>query len=97
MADSNPTDRAERDPDTPTEADRKTERVVLAFLLEGHPSTLTILELSRALNAREGGFEGEDAVERAVRELDGAGLLSCRGGVVTPTRAALYFDRLEMD
>jgi len=97
MANPNPTDRDERDPDISTDADRKAERVVLAFLLEEHPSQLTILELSRALNARQGGFESEDAVERAVRDLDGAGLLSCRGGVVRPTRAARYFDSLEMD
>ena len=97
MAEINPTDRAKRDPDTPAEADRKTERVVLAFLLEEHPSQLTILELSRALNVRPGGFESDDAVERAVRELVGAGLLRCSGGYVLPTRAALYFARLEED
>lgn len=40
-------------------------------------------------------FNSEDAVERAIRELDGAGLLSCQGGYVQPTRAALYYERLE--
>ncbi len=34
-------------------------------------------------------------VERAVRELVGAGLLHCCCGHVLPTRAALYFRRLE--
>ncbi|HEY8814297.1 MAG TPA: hypothetical protein VIP57_04240 [Candidatus Dormibacteraeota bacterium] len=70
---------------------------MLAFLLEEHPSRLTVLELSRALDAEPGGFDNEDAVERAVRELDGAGLVHCRGGFVAPTRAALYFARLEAD
>jgi hypothetical protein len=71
--------------------------VVLAFLLEEHPSQLTIPELSRALNAHPGGFSSDDAVERAVRELVGAGLLYCHGAFVLLTRAALYFARLEVD
>jgi hypothetical protein len=94
MAKTNPTDNAERDP---VSEDAKAERVVLAFLLEEHPCQLTIPELSRALNAHPGGFESEDAVERAVRELVGAGLLICQGAFVRPTRAALYFARLELD
>jgi hypothetical protein len=97
MADANPTDCAERDPAFPHAEDVKAERVVLAFLLGEHPSQLTIPELSRALNARPGGFNSEDTVERAVRELDGAGLLYCQGAFVLPTRAALYFARLEME
>ncbi len=95
MVDFNPTDCAKRNPDIPAEADRKSERAVLVFLLEEHPSQLTIPELSRALNARQGSFESDDAVERAVRELVGAGLLRCQGGYILPTRAALYFERLE--
>ena len=94
MAETNPTDCAERDP-SPGAEDAKAERVVLAFLLEEHPSQLTIPELSRALNAESGGFDSEDAVERAVRELVSAGLLHCQGGFVLPTRAALYFERLQ--
>jgi hypothetical protein len=69
---------------------------VLAFLLEEHPAQLTIPELSLALNAHPD-FESDDAVERAVRELVGAGLLYCHGRFVLPTRAALYFARLEED
>jgi hypothetical protein len=94
MSCDNPTDCAERHPSS---EDAKAERVVLAFLLEEHPSQLTIPELSRALNARPGNFSSDDAVERAIRELDSAGLAHCRGGFVAPTRAALYFARLEMD
>ncbi len=94
MADSNPTDCAERYPNA---ADAKAERTVLTFLLAEHPAQLTIPELSRALNAHPGAFASEDAVERAVRELVGAGLLYCHGRLVLPTRAALYFARLELD
>ncbi len=95
MAETNPTD-CERDPAHPSAEDAKAEGVVLAFLLEEHPSLLTIPELSRALNA-DPGFDTDDAVERAVRELVGAGLLYCEGAFIVPTRAALYFARLETD
>jgi len=97
MADRNPTDCGEHGPFDPADEDAKVERVVLAFLLEEHPSQLTIPELSRALNADPGDFGTEDAVERAVRELVGAGLLYCQGAFILPTRAALYIDRLEVD
>lgn len=97
MADANPTDCAERDLRRPDAEDTKAERVVLAFLLEEHPSQLTIPEVSLALNADPGCFGSDDAVERAVRELVGAGLLYCHGWLVLPTRAALYFARLEVD
>jgi hypothetical protein len=94
MADENPMGREHCDP---AAEDAKAERTVLAFLLDEHPSQLTIPELSLALNAHPGGFESEDAVERAVRELVGAGLLHCQHGFVLPTRAALYFDALGSD
>lgn len=42
------------------------------------------------MNAGKADFGSEDAIERAIRELVGAGLLHCRGGFVLPTRAALY-------
>ncbi len=91
----NPTDRGLPDPSTPVEADRKVEWAVLAFLLDEHPNRLTIAEASWALNKGAQEFDSEDAVERAVRELVGAGLLRCEGGFIVPTRAALYFWRLE--
>lgn len=97
MADANPTDRAQRDPAGPVAQDAKAERAVLAFLIYEHPNQLTIPEVSWALNRGAVEFEVEDAVERAVRELVGAGLLCCSEGLVLPTRAALYFARLEED
>jgi hypothetical protein len=95
MAETNPTD-CDRNPAHPNADDAKTERVVLALLLEEHPGQLTIPELSRTLNA-DPGFDTDDAVERAVRELVGAGLLHCEGAFIVPTRAALYFAQLETD
>ena len=95
MADENPMGRTFPDPSTPDDADRKVEWAVLGYLLDAHPDRLTIPKVSRVMNAGETGFDSEDAVERAIRQLVGAGLLHCCGGYVLPTRAALYFWRLE--
>ncbi len=96
MADSNPTDCGEGDLCDFLAQDLKDQRIVVEFVLDEHPALLTIPELCRALYAHPGDFSSNDAVERAIRDLDGAGLLSCEGGVVRPTRAALYFVRLEV-
>lgn len=93
MSCDNPTDCAERDPIT---EDTTAERAVLAVLLDEHPSQLTIPELSLALNVAEGDYTASDAIERAVCELVGAGLLRCQGAFVVPTRAVLYVERLAL-
>ena len=95
MADENPTDRAFPDPSTPADADRKVEWAVLAYLLDKHPKQFTIPAVSRMMNEGKSAFDSEDAVERAIRQLVGAGLLHCCGGHVLPTLAALYFWALE--
>lgn len=96
MADENPTGCAERDPCIPAKADRKVEWAVLSFLVDEHPDhQLTIPEVSRALNAGSEDQGYDDTVERAIRELVGAGLLHCERGFVLPTRAALYHHHLE--
>jgi len=87
------TDCPERIP-LPTDEDAKTEMAVLAFVLDEHPTQLTIPELSRALNTGSEDFGAFDSVERAIRQLDGAGLLNCKGGMAVPSRAALYFARI---
>jgi hypothetical protein len=97
MADCNPTDCGEFVHIDFAAEEIQAERAVLAFLLEEHPSRLKIFELCRALYAHPNDFKSSDAVERAVRELDGAGLIHCDGGYAVPSRAALYFARLEMD
>ena len=97
MADQNPTRCTLGDRFDGIPRDERDQAIVLSFVLDEHPTHLTVPELCRALYAHPGDFEANDAVERAIRDLDGAGLLSCPGGVVTPTRAALYFDGLEMD
>jgi hypothetical protein len=94
MADENPMGRAFPDPSTPAIADRKVEWAVLSYLLGEHLDRFTIPEVSRAMNAGKTDFGSEDAVERAIRQLVGAGLLHCSGGFILPTRAALYYWRL---
>jgi hypothetical protein len=57
--------------------------------MEAYPKSLTIPDLAREIDA--GG-----AVEVAVRELVGVGLLECSGITIRPTAAALHFERLEL-
>ena len=94
MSYDDPMDHAERDPSIPADEDRKTEWAVLGYLLDAHPDQFTIPEVSRAMNAGKTDFGSEDAVERAIRQLVGAGLLHCCGGFILPTRAALYYWQL---
>ncbi len=79
---ANPSPRPERD-------DESVQRAVLSLALDAHPKSLTIPMLAREID------QG-DAVERAVRDLVGAGLLECHGISIRPTVAALRHDRLEL-
>jgi hypothetical protein len=81
--------------DDPASEDRRTERAVLAFLIDQHPTRLKRDELPLALNAKD--FAEKDAIARAVRELAGVGLVQIDGDLVGPTRAALRFEELESD
>jgi hypothetical protein len=65
------------------------QRAVLSLVLAAHPKALTTPDLAREIDA-------DDAVEVAVRNLVGVGLLECSGISVKPTAAALHFDRLEL-
>jgi hypothetical protein len=75
--------------------DRRMARAVLVLLLAEHPVRLTIPELVLAFEPGAG-FATRDGIEDAVRELAGAGLLRVAGEVAEPTRAAIYFDRLDI-
>jgi hypothetical protein len=74
--------------------DEDVEAAVLRQLLDLHPTRLTLTELAREFGARGGDFGAHDAVERAVRDLTGAGLLHRGEEFVAPTRAALRFNEL---
>jgi hypothetical protein len=84
-----------RDESTTTWAEDQTmESAVLRQLLDLHPTRLTPEELAREFAANGGSFAERDAVERAVRDLVGAGLLHRGEDFVAPTRAALRFSEL---
>jgi hypothetical protein len=85
---------SDRDQISTGEEDAATESAVLQQVLALHPTAVTVTELSRELGAEGGGFAATDAVERAVRDLVGAGLLHRSESLVLPTRAALRFDEL---
>lgn len=74
----------------PAEGYRMVERAVLALVLSMHPSRLTILELARELSRGP----HDDAVERAIRNLVGAGLLECDGPYAAASQSALYLEGL---
>jgi len=70
--------------------DVRDQAVVLTYVLAINPDHLTICDLSKSLNA-ESAFKRPDAVERAVRDLTGVGLVGIDSGRVRPTAAALRF------
>lgn len=96
MANPNPTDRSSFRAKTPIAEDTIIESAVLGFVLEEHPAHVTIPELSLAMNRGRKDFSANEAVEQAISDLVGAGLLYIGGGLVLPTRAALFFHDLEV-
>ncbi|MGD9737319.1 MAG: hypothetical protein AB7V58_17180 [Solirubrobacterales bacterium] len=87
------------DPDTRNEAttvqrDTAIETGVLALVLSRHPAQLTLAELIREMADDPGEFRQVDAINRAVRDLGGVGLLNRNGEFLVPSQAALRFNRL---
>jgi DNA-binding HxlR family transcriptional regulator len=79
---------------TNKDEDEAVESAVLHQLLDLHPARLTFAELTRELTADHDTFADRDALERAVRDLAGAGLLYRKTDFVEPTRAAVRFSEL---
>jgi hypothetical protein len=76
----------------PTEAqDIRDQGVVLIHVLHRHPTLMTIPDLVREIASGSEEFAEGDAVERAVRDLTGVGLLHCPSGLAVPSPAALRF------
>ena len=63
-------------------------------MLALHPAQVTAAELVREIGGESPGFAERDAIERAIRDLTGAGLLHSHDDFVLPTRAALRFSAL---
>lgn len=80
----------------PDAEDEIAQAGVLGFVIEEHPDHMTIPELLREMCRRPDDFGETDAVERAVRDLVGAGLLHRLDKFVVPTRAALFVSRLDL-
>jgi hypothetical protein len=75
--------------------DARIESALLQRVLDLHPTRVTAAELVRDLAGEDAEFGARDGVERAIRELTGAGLLHrTDDGLVTPTRAAVHFGEL---
>jgi hypothetical protein len=79
---------------TPAAEDAATESAVLQQVLAFHPTQVTLNELVREIANDPADFGERDSVERAVRDLTGAGLLHRHDAFVVPTRAALRFSEL---
>jgi hypothetical protein len=77
-----------------SDEDRANESAVLQHVLALHPTAITLEELVRELGPGADAFSQRDAVERAVRDLTGSGLLHRSESLVLPSRAALRFDEL---
>ena len=74
--------------------DARVESALLQRVLDLHPTRVTADELVRDL-AGEADFAARDGIERAIRELTGAGLFHrTDDDFVTPTRAAVHFGEL---
>jgi hypothetical protein len=71
------------------------QQAALAILLDAHPAQLSVDELARELTDRPDEFGPRDAIENAVRDLVGAGLVHRHGTFVFATRAAVRFDELQ--
>jgi type IV secretory pathway protease TraF len=79
---------------TPAAEDAATESAVLQQVLAVHPGQVTIAELVREVGGESPTFAERDAIERAVRDLAGVGLLHRTEAFIVPTRAAVRFNQL---
>jgi hypothetical protein len=74
---------------TNEEQDAAVESAVIALILSRHPAQLTLDELIREVAQDPEEFRQVDAIERAVRDLGGVGLLNRNGEFLVPSQAAL--------
>jgi hypothetical protein len=79
---------------SPAAEDAATESAVLQQILDFHPAQVTVAEIVREVAGEPLDFGERDAVERAIRDLAGAGLLHRHDEFIAPTRAALRFNEL---
>jgi hypothetical protein len=70
------------------------QQAILAILLEAHPGQRSVEEVIREMTDRPDEFSARDAIDNAIRDLVGAGLLHRHGAFVFATHAAVRFDEL---
>jgi len=97
MADQDFMDRGSSSARSNAAQDLHDQGVVLIHVLSIYPTQIRLLELVRELSGGSGDFAERDRIERAVRDLAGAGLLFRCEGLVLPTRAALQFHQILND
>jgi hypothetical protein len=78
------------------ERDAMTQQAVLSVLLDAHPGQRSVEEVVREMTDRPDEFPARDAINNAIRDLVGAGLLHRHGSFVFATRAAVHFDELRI-
>jgi hypothetical protein len=79
---------------TTAEMDDRDQAAVLREVLFIYPEVLTLDELARQMAIASDPFGRRDRIERAVRDLERAGLMHQVGPLVLPTRTAVVFARL---
>lgn len=94
MADENSMAHGSSDCPANEAQDLRDQCSVLIHVLTLYPTHLRLAELIQEVNAGVADFAQRDAIERAVRDLVGVGLLFRSGGLVLPTRAALRFNEI---
>lgn len=82
------------DKEMATNKDRSIQVAVFSMLLILYPAQLTLTELIREIAADPGDFGERDGVERAVKDLVGAGLLHRHGPFVVLSRSAVRASEL---
>jgi hypothetical protein len=85
-----------RDERSVAEREDTLQGAVLALLVLAHPGQFSIEELVRELTDRPDEFSERDAIDNALRDLAGAGLVHRDGSFVFATRAAVHFDELRI-
>jgi hypothetical protein len=78
----------------PAAQDTADQELVLLHVLETYPTHLRLSELTLEVTGGSTEFEDRDRIERAVRDLAGAGLLFRSEALVLPTRSAIRFHEI---
>jgi len=95
MADQNLTGMGASEPVSPAAEDLRDQAIVLGQVLFHWPIQLGLDDLLREIAVDPSADNDSDRIERAVRDLVGAGLLRRCAALVLPTRAALLCSKLE--